>query len=43
VSAVNDGKVIIEIAKAPENIESCAYSRNGAYVKKIKRCRNEKE
>jgi AbrB family looped-hinge helix DNA binding protein len=39
------GIVRIEVAKAPEGIESCAYSRNGAYVRKTKnkRCRDEKE
>jgi AbrB family looped-hinge helix DNA binding protein len=33
VSAANDGKVIVEIAKAPEDIETQAFSRNGAYVR----------
>jgi sRNA-binding carbon storage regulator CsrA len=34
VSAAQGGNVTIGIAKAPAEIESCAYSRNGAYVKK---------
>ena len=37
VIAANDGKVTIELAKAPENIKSCAYSRNAGYVEK-RRC-----
>jgi len=36
VSAVQDGKVAIELAKAPENLESCACSRNAGYVEKKK-------
>ncbi|NYZ73873.1 hypothetical protein H0O00_01905 [Candidatus Micrarchaeota archaeon] len=37
-SAAKDGKVILEVAKAPENIESCACSRNAGYVEKTRRC-----
>lgn len=31
-------KIAVELAKAPENVESCAFSRNGGYVKTKKRC-----
>jgi bifunctional DNA-binding transcriptional regulator/antitoxin component of YhaV-PrlF toxin-antitoxin module len=34
VSSSDDKKVTIVVAKAPEGIESCACSRNGAYVKR---------
>ncbi|MFH1394452.1 MAG: hypothetical protein ABII71_03725 [Candidatus Micrarchaeota archaeon] len=33
LGVVGNGKVTVRIAKAPENITMCAYSRNGAYVK----------
>ena len=40
VSSAKNSKVIVEIAKAPENIESQKCSRNAAYIKqKIKRCK----
>ncbi len=40
VSVAKENKVTIEVAKAPD-VESCPYSRNGAYVKNKKRCKNE--
>jgi bifunctional DNA-binding transcriptional regulator/antitoxin component of YhaV-PrlF toxin-antitoxin module len=33
VSDVGDGKVIAEIAKAPEDTEGISYSKNGKYIK----------
>jgi hypothetical protein len=42
VSSVEEGKLIMELARAPDNLESYAYSRNGAYVKSKKRCKYEK-
>jgi AbrB family looped-hinge helix DNA binding protein len=39
VSAVKNGKLTIGVAKAPPDAESCAYSRNGSYVKKYKQMR----
>lgn len=45
VSAVKDGKVTIEIAKAPQNIESDSelqpYSRNGSYLVKKRGVKND--
>ena len=39
ISAAQGGKVIVGVVKAPENMESCAFSRNGSYVKNKKwRC-----
>lgn len=37
IGAAKDGKVDVKIAKAPEGIESYAFSKNGSYVKKKKR------
>jgi hypothetical protein len=34
VGAAQGGEIIIAVARAPENVESCAFSRNGGYVKK---------
>jgi bifunctional DNA-binding transcriptional regulator/antitoxin component of YhaV-PrlF toxin-antitoxin module len=34
ISAAKEGKISMELAKAPDNIELYPYSRNGAYVKK---------
>ncbi len=33
VSSADSGKVVLEVAKAPERIESDSYSRNGSYVR----------
>ncbi|HIE53990.1 MAG TPA: hypothetical protein EYP90_02215 [Chromatiaceae bacterium] len=45
VSAAEDGKVTIEVAKAPENLESDfeqrPYSRNGAYLRKKRGVQND--
>lgn len=37
VSAANDAKVFVEIAKAPERAETYACSRNAGYIKKANR------
>ncbi len=34
VSAAQGGRINASIARAPENVESCAFSRNGSYVEK---------
>jgi bifunctional DNA-binding transcriptional regulator/antitoxin component of YhaV-PrlF toxin-antitoxin module len=33
-SATEKGGVVVKLAKAPDNLESCACSRNAGYVKK---------
>jgi uncharacterized OsmC-like protein len=33
IGAATGSTVNITLAKAPENVESCAFSRNGSYVK----------
>ena len=35
-SASESGSITMTIAKAPENLESCACSRNAGYVEKKK-------
>jgi hypothetical protein len=37
ISTAKNGKVRIEVAKAPEDIESYSCSKNGAYVKRCKK------
>ncbi|MBU0532756.1 AbrB/MazE/SpoVT family DNA-binding domain-containing protein [Candidatus Micrarchaeota archaeon] len=37
VSSATDGKITIEVAKAPKNLDSYPCSKNGAYVKRCKK------